>query len=254
MRGNMLPENLLLKEKIELILKSIRDGKLQYIDHVKKENLPTENGKYHEIWNYIFKNIKKNFSDFPYKCYKIFRGELWSFIVVYNEETNILYVLMKEQRIKQIKSQEDKEYHYAKILNSINNDFNPEQREQISIFPKDDNKEKYIEEDLERMLGDLNGKVKICVNILFSEKQGKVTNISGNVLDYNLDMIKSECWNRYLKADIDEIVDTNDELNIENPPIELGIKKYSNGDNSEKKKEDTKDMVASKEKQKRKLE
>lgn len=250
----MLLSGLLPKERIESVLTSIRTGKLQYRYNVIEEKLPTQNGKYHQIWNYIYKNIKQNFSDFPYSCYNISRGELWEFIAIYNQEENILYILMKEERINQIKKEKNNDFHYSKVLSYINNDFQAEKREQICMAFMDDDKEQYIKEDLERMLGDINGKVKVCVNILFSENQGKVTSISGNVLNYNLDVIKSESWDQYIKADIDEIVDTKDELNVENPPIELGVKKFSNDSNSKRKKENTEDIVAGKEKPKRKLE
>lgn len=254
MRENVLPATLLSKEKIELILKSIKDGNIQYIEHVRKENFHTQNGKYHEIWNYIFKNIESNFNDFPYKCYKILRGKLWSFIAIYNEESSILYILMKKERIKEIKNKEDNDYHYSRILNYINNPFQYEQKEQLSMFPQDNDKEEYIKEDLQRMIREINGEVKLCVDILFSEKEGRAISISGNVFDYNLDSIKSECWDEYIKVDIDEIIDISDELNVENPPIQLGIKKRSRYSTLDKKKEDTEDIVASKEKQKKKLE
>lgn len=244
MGKNTIPLSLFPKEKVELVLKSIRDGKLQYDAHIKKENFPTQNGKYHEIWNYIFKNIEKNFNDFPYRCLKISRGKLWEFITIYDQETNILYMLMKQKRIEQIKNDDNNDFHYSKILNYMNNCLQSQKKEQLSMFPQDTDKKEYIERDLERMLGDINGQVKLCVTMLFSEIQGKVINMSGNVFDYNLDIIKTESWDKYIKADIDEIIDTKDELDSENPPIKLGIKELSNNNSSEK--ENTKDMIASK--------
>jgi len=255
MKKNKLPSELLPDEKVKLIIKAINDSIPQYMDHVIKEKLPTQNGKYHEIWNYIFKDIKRYFDDLPYKCYKISRGNLWEFIAIFNEENNILYVLMKEETFKKIKKDKDKDYHYIKVLNTINNNISTEKIEQLTLFPEDKDKESYIQDDLERMLGDITKKVKVCVDILFSEKQNKVITMSGNIFNYDLDLIKSYNLDKYIKADIDEIADTKDEYNVENPPIELIIKKSSNNSVDRKhEKEDTEDMVASKEKQKSKLE
>lgn len=249
---NELPSELFPEEEIRLIIESINESKPQYINNVRNENLSTQNGKYHSIWNYVFKNIKNHFNVFPYKCYKISRGNLWEFISIYNETYNILYVVMKEERFKEIKKGKNKDYHYIKILNSINNDIKKDNCEQVSLFEKDENKEKYIKNDLERMLGDINGKVKICVDILFSMNQNKVVTISGNIFDYNLDKIKSYSWNKYIRADIDEIIDTKDEYDIESPLIELPIKKNKNK-LSNNKETNIKEMVASKKKQKGEL-
>ncbi|KGN00327.1 hypothetical protein IRP63_05315 [Clostridium botulinum] len=253
MKKNILPLELLSDYKIKLIIKSINDAMPQYLNHVKKEELPTQNGRYHEIWNYIFKNIKNNFSDFPYKCYKISRGKLWEFIAIYDQKENILFVLMKEERFNQIKKDKNNDYHYIKILNVINNNISNKHNEQLCLFEKDNDKEEYIEDDLHRMIKDINGKIKICVNILFSNKLSKVSSISANISNYYLSEIKSYNWNKYIKADIDEIIDTEDEHNFENPPIELKIRATAHTIKN-KERDNSDEIVKSKEQRNKKYE
>lgn len=240
---------LIPKEKVKLIIKSINDAKLQYKNYVKNERLATENGKYLTIWNYIFTNIKESFKEIPYKCYKISRGNLWDFIAIYDQKNQILYVVMKEKTFERIKKSKDKDYHYIKILNAAN-PIKKGKYKQTSLFQEDKEKAEYIKNDFEQMLKDIDGKVKLCIDILFSEKENKVVSISGNIFDYDLDTIKSYSWNKFIEADIDEIADTNsNDDEDKTPDIELNVRKHV-----EKQKENTKDIIASKEKPKKKSE
>lgn len=252
MKKNLKVE-LIPEEKIKLIIQSINNAKLQYKKHVKDEGLVTQNGRYHEIWNYIFTNIESSFAEFPYKCYKISRGKLWEFVAIYDQKNQLLYVVMKEKTFKKIKKSTDKDYHYIKILNLIN-PVKEGKYIQTSLLPVDKDKEEYIKNDLEEMLKDIDGKVKLCIDILYSEKENKVVSISGNVFDYDLDEIKSYSWNKFIEADINEITDTDgDNYEIENPNIELNIRKNIKKQKEENE-EDTKDIIASKEKLKKKSE
>lgn len=248
-----LPLEILKKDKIKDIIECINKAELQYKFHVIDEGFVTENGKYHEIWNYIFKNINQSFNSYPYKCYRIDRGNLWQLLAIYNEEDCILYIVMKEERFKDIQKDSDNEYHYVKVLNSINNYLQKDKYEQITFIDDIEDKESYIKDDLEKMLGDINGKVDVCVDILFSERYNRVTKISGNVCDYNLRLIKNYSWNEYIQADINEIIDTNEEYTVENPPIELPIKKHVQS-KSKHGKEDNKneeEMLASKDRKRK---
>ena len=102
------------------------------------------------------------------------------------------------------------------------------------------------------MLKDIDGKVKVCADILFSEKQNKVTSISGNIFDYDLDELKSYCWNEFITADINEITDTDNEYEVINPQIELLVRKHVKPVAEHE--ENTNDIIASKETQKKKFE
>lgn len=255
-RGEAAMENevsakLISGEEVKLIIKSIDDAKTQYKDYVKREKLVTQNGKYHEMWNYIFTNIEKSFNEFPYKCYKISRQRLWEFIVIHDQINYVLYVIMKENNFEKIRNAKGKDLHYIKILNLIN-PFKIEKSKQISLFPDDESKEEYIKNDLDKMLKDIDGKVKVCVDVLYSEKQNKVTSISGKISDYDLDEIKSYCWNEFITADINEIIDTNDEYEVITEPIELHVRDHVK--RVKEHEEDTKDIIASKETQKKNLE
>lgn len=247
-----LPLEILNEESVRNIIKCINYGELQYKEHVKEEGFITHNGKYHEIWNYIFKNVNNSFKDYPYKCYKINRGNLWEFVAVYNEEEHILYVIMKEDRFKNIENA-DEEYHYIRILNYLNNHMQTKKIDQISFLQDDKDKEDYIKDDLQRMLGDISGEVKACVDILFSERDNKVTKIYGNICDYNFRLIKSYCWNQYIQADINEIIDTDEEYIVENPPIELIIRDNIKSKSNQEKENIQEDMLADENKQKKKV-
>lgn len=235
-----LPGKILDETGIKKIIDCINTGEAQYKEHFKREKFITNNGKYHEIWNYIYRNVNNSFCDYPYGCYKINRGNLWKFVAIYNKQEKILFVIMKENTFKELQKDLDNEFHYIKILNHYNNYLQKNKYKQISFINDKDKKEEYIQDDLTRMLGAISKEVKVCVDILFSEKDSKVTHISGNVCDYDLRLIKSYCWDEYIKADINEIIDTDEGEIIENPIIELPIKKNAK-EKADKKREKTKD-------------
>lgn len=256
MEINSLPEVILVKDDIKKVIKSIDDGNIQHGEYIKSGNFPTQNGKHQNVWNYIFRNIEKSFSSYPFKCYKINRGNLWEFLAIYRDDINVLYILLREERLNEIRKSYDTPYHYLRVINSKNKFSKKVERQQLSFLSESIVvSDEYIQEDLDRMLGDINDKVKTCVTILFTEERKKVNRISGNILNYDLDLIRKYEWNEHITVSIDEIVDTKDEQNIIHPQIELGIRKHVKKENTvyagcEEK--NTKEIIASKEKIKNK--
>lgn len=220
-----IPEKVLSSKYIKLVIKAINDSRVQYEEEANERNFPTRNGRFLDRWNFIFNNIKNSFTDEPFKCFVIPRGALWEFVVIYNMNTNILYVLLKKDRFIGIKNDPSSKYHYVRVLNSQNYCFKNEREEQMSFL--DDFKtspDEYVYEDFEKMINNIHDEVKGCVNILFEEDNNGVTSISGNIATYDLDIIKSYNWNRYISANIEEITDTNDNESDIKPQIQLKIR------------------------------
>lgn len=222
-----IPEKVLSDKYIKLIIKSINDSRGQYEQAAKERKFPTRNGRFHDRWNFIFNNIKNSFLDKPFKCYVISRGALWEFVVVYNTDTKILYVLLKEDRFFDIKKDSNSKYHYVKVLNSSNYCFQKEKKsEQMSLLPDlNSEPDEYVYEDFQRMISSIKEEVKGCVNILFKEDKNAVTTISANIATYDLDIIKTYNWNEHISANIEEISDTNINDSNVKPQISLNIRK-----------------------------
>lgn len=226
--------NDLSADDIKEIIKDISDGKKQYSKCAYREKLRYHNGRYITIWDYIFTNIENSFKDKSgFKCFSVERCALWNFAVIYKEDTNVLYLILKEKRFKELKN-DNNLYHYVKIFNSKNCCLYKQRPEQINCFrelglEEDVTNDIYIDEDLENMIGEIKDKVKNCVNILFREGKDGINRISANIATQDLEIVATQDWSEYITADIEEIIDTNntyiEHKNIELPEIPLNIRK-----------------------------
>lgn len=221
-----LPMEILSQKDVQSIVRAINYSKEQYEMWKNERNLGFENGKYLDRWNFIFANIRDTFIYKPFKTYPVSRGALWKFIVLYNTDTNILYLILKENTFKQIRTHRDNPYHYVRVLNSKNFNLQSEIKQQLNLFSEFETiSNEYIDEDLERMISEIKNEVKGCVNILFKENNDGVYKISGNLANYDLDIFKTYDLSKYITADIDDIIDTKNDIVGSSPKIELNIRK-----------------------------
>lgn len=224
-QGN-IPDEVLSEKEVKLLIKAVNDSRSQYEQYAEENNLETRNGRFKCRWDYIFTNVRELFSDALFERHKISRGALWEFMAIYRVDTKILYILLREDRFTEIKKDISNPYHYVRVLNSKNCYLQEEKAEQIAFFsdlkiPSDE----YLDQDLERMLGKIKDEVKGCINILFRENGNGVNRISGNIANYNLEILKTYDWNHYVTADIEEIIDTKTIHLDDSPKIELPIRR-----------------------------
>lgn len=223
-------EEVMSVDDIKAIIKNINDSKKQYKQYVESRKLKTQNGKYFSEWDNIFTNINESFSSKPFKCYQISRCSLWKFVAIYRTDINILYLILKEDRLKDIRK-ENNPYHYLRIFNSKNCYLQEERPMQTTFgqeFEAQAVSDEYIDEDLEKMIGDIKDDIKCCVNILFKQNSNGVTKISANILNQNLEIIDTYDWSNFITADIEEVNDTisiDFEENIR-PEIQLNIRSH----------------------------
>lgn len=220
-------EETLSKKEVELIVNAINHSKEQYKDMANERKLGFSNGKYLDRWNYIFANIRDSFNYEPFITFPVSRGPLWEFIFIYNTNNKILYLLLKEDTFKKIKNDRNNPRHYVRIFNSKNSNYKPKIEEQLSWLSKIE-KMSYedIDEELEKMILNIKNEAKVCKNILFTENINGVTKISENIANYDLDILNTCDLTRYIMADIDNIVDTKDNVSDSLPKIELKIRTH----------------------------
>lgn len=253
---DIIADDLTIKE-IETIIKDINNGKKQYFNYAIKEQLKYHNGKHTTIWDYIFTNIENSFKDRSgFKCFSVERCALWSFAVIYKEDTDVLYLILKEKRFNELRNDSNL-YHYVKIFNSKNCCLYNERPEQIDCFSElgfEATTDDYnIDKDLENMLGEIKDKVKHCVNILFREGSDGITKISANIATQDLNIVATQDWSEYITADIEEISDTNNYIankEVELPNIPLNIR--ADKINRKEKEENTKEELLKGKKEKKK--
>lgn len=255
---DIIDDDLTIKE-IETIIKDINDGKKQYFNYAVKEQLKYHNGKHTTIWDYIFTNIENSFKDKTgFKCFSVERCALWSFAVIYKEDTDVLYLILKEKRFNELRNDSNL-FHYVKIFNSKNfclyNEI-PEQTNCFSMLGLEEIDNDYnIDKDLENMIGEIKDKVKNCVNILFREGPNGINKISANIATKELNIVATQDWSEYITADIEEISDTNNYIEhkeVELPNIPLNIRADKINRKGKEKEENTEEELLKGKKEKKK--
>lgn len=219
-------EETLSKKEVELIVNAINHSKEQYKNMASERKLGFSNGKYLDRWNYIFANIRDSFNYESFITFPVSRGPLWEFIVIYNTDTKILYLLLKEDTFKKIRNDRNNPRHYVRIFNSKNSNYKTKRiEEQLSWLPKIEKiSDKDIDEELKKMILNIKDEAKICKNILFTENLNGVTKISENIANYDLDILNTCDLTKHVVADIENIVDTKDNVIEPLPKIELNIR------------------------------
>lgn len=229
-----IPEKVLDEEPIKLIIKSIDDSRSQWYQHLLDRGLKYDNGKYLDRWNYIFDNIEQNFKNTEFNCYAVDRCALWKFVVLYNVHSKIVYVIFRKSTFLGINKKDNTLHHYARMLNSINlRNIYPKEpiavqgtfpflKKNVTLSDLTSN----IHQQLDDMIGEIQREAKLCVNILFEENNDRLTSISGNIANYNLEIKKSYNWDKFISPTIEEITDTEDiELDEGHKIIDLKIRK-----------------------------
>lgn len=228
-----IPEKVLDEKSIKLIIKSINDSRIELRQHLVQRGFKTNNGRYQDRWNYLFNNIGQNFKDTNFKCYVVDRGPLWSFIVLYDANSETIYIVFRKNTFLNINKNKELN-HYARMLNSINlRNIYPKEpiavqgtfsflKKNVTLSDLTSN----IHQQLDDMIGEIQRDAKLCVNILFEENNNRLTSISGNIANYNLEIKKSYNWDKFISPTIEEIIDTDDiESDESHKIIDLKIRK-----------------------------
>ncbi|AJA42643.1 hypothetical protein OR62_05485 [Clostridium tetani] len=224
-----VPENFLEPENIRKLIKNLNDSREEQNYDLNEKNHPTTNGRYHDRWNYIFKNIEQSFRDKPFKCYRISRGPLWQLVAIYRTDYDLLYILLKKDRFLEIKKDSKNKSHYSKILNLPNNNLKMETYKQTSFIPNLQlSNTEYIFEEFKKMIPDIKDKIKGCINILFTENKERLTEILAVIANCDLNIIESCNWSKYISVGVEEIIDTKSEFEENTPLIPLKIKERVN--------------------------
>lgn len=221
-----LSSEILSQKDVKLLVQSINNSRQQYEHWNEERDIRYHNGKYLDRWNYIFDNIENAFNYKPFKTYHVSRGRFWEFAIIYNTETQILYLVFKEETFYKIKGDKNNQYHYARVLNTKNFELQPQPYQKINMFSGvEDISNEYIDEDLERMISEIKNEVKGCVNILFKENREGVYKLTANLANYNLDIFNTYDLSEYITAGIEEIIDTKIDVVSSSPKIPLNIRK-----------------------------
>lgn len=200
-------------EFIKKIEKSISNAVGDDIILDKKINeFDTGNGTPNRIWDFINRNIGKNLSKEDYITGVTKRGR-WEIKPIFEKETGILYTLMREERLIELKREVTKRnsLHYAQALaDALNKDLIPCQ-EQLSIFEQ----QNYYDQDqilqiVHKIFEDLSipgGIVKHHALILFSSSNYELVSLRCCVVKSDLNVVAEADWNNFIQINESTIME-----------------------------------------------
>lgn len=207
---------------------ALNKGKEECEDVRQYRKLVTYSSKGLVMWDLRFKHIYNNFKDTDYLPIKLKKGPSWEFIVIYESSINVLYLITRENNFKALRSKDNKDTHYIKVLNSINGTCN--HNIQLNMF----NKQNMVELDpqitgeIEEILGDFKEPIDCCKLILFKEDISGITKLTENIVDYDLNVIYSVDLSDSIVVSINQVVDAtsiDSEEYKEKKDIKLPIRK-----------------------------
>ncbi|HDY4442312.1 TPA: hypothetical protein RQT95_001418 [Staphylococcus aureus] len=137
-------------------------GYEESIGNYSEENVKNSIGT--AKWDMIYNRFINNSIFIGYKSIKIYRGNIWTAVGVYTEETKELFLVFKKPNFKKI-MKHPWSFHYATILNVANGNMKPRQQELFSEFEIEiDIKVQYdnLAEELFEKLGVTPERVILC--------------------------------------------------------------------------------------------
>ncbi|MFS0556364.1 DUF5986 family protein [Brevibacillus sp. 179-C9.3 HS] len=189
-------------------------------------DLETFNSAHFLKWDFTNTNIIRNLQGHRFQCLKVKRGP-WKFVLIYDKETMFLYSLMRDKRFSQLQDRIVREkVHYLDSLANINQGFegkdNKERFYQPNMFDMDGGSwEREVQNVLNEMIQNIDGKIKQYVLISFSVERNEVTSVSAYIPTVDLGIAYEENWNEFITADFNipyivaEISEQEEEEDIE---------------------------------------
>lgn len=201
------------KEKIPMdakhikeFVQAIEDADYLYNNYMAEEKFPTDNGSEGTRWNYINKQVKNNFPEGRFQIEVLHRGP-WKFLGIYDRTTGYFYTIMREKNLTTLRRNANTRlFHYTNALSKLNEELRADyvvENEQLCLFPNmmyDEAGENTLENILNMLIKNIDGKIKRYVLICFDASHGQVTDIKAVIPALGMNYFKEENWTDFLLA------------------------------------------------------
>ncbi|MBX4266484.1 DUF5986 family protein [Clostridium estertheticum] len=205
---------------------------------IKINGLDTTNSMPTRIWDFINRNIGKNFPSEDYIAKPTKRG-IWEMKPIFEKSTGILYTLMREERLNELKKEVTKRSsaHYSQALAQVLNKDLISCEEQLSIFEEQSYyDEEKINQIVHKIFNDLSipdNIIKQHAIILFSSNNYELVALKCRVVKSDLSTVAESDWSNYIEVGESTVA----ELTVETEPS------YKNPANGLKFKQKAKDKI-----------
>ncbi|HCQ5582471.1 TPA: hypothetical protein OLY09_003750 [Clostridioides difficile] len=218
-----------------IIVQCFNKAREEIREYMGKQKLITENGLPYQFWDFLNDAIDNAFNSFAFKAYKSKRGR-WRMIFIYDKNSKYLYVLMREQRYKELHNNINKreKMHYVDILTKAFNGDLKAPIEQLSFFSLEFDNEDKIEIYLQKLIDSINKDGAIIehhVLLLFNQTaEYELTSIRAVMVDTNLNIVSEQNLSSYISIEESTVVEKVDKTNpVANNPT-LGLKLTAKAD------------------------
>jgi len=213
------------------IIRAVSNGaNKDILDFIMEYSLETTNCIHFLKWDFVNKNILREFDIDGFQCLKMKRG-MWTGVLIYDEQTKFLYCLMNQKRFSQLQERNNRNsIHYIDALALLNKRFKPDPKEyeQISVFNYTDIPwESKAEDILKDILQQINGEVNCFSLISFTSKKYEITSATAYIPTVRLDIAHEEDWNEFIVPDYGTINIVNNYMG-QDDENDLGLKIRSN--------------------------
>lgn len=238
-KSALLKNDLLKNDLVKCIYEAVGEDIKQ---DLKKSRIEYSNSKPQRIWDLINRNISEQINSLDVAVIPNKRGSWW-IMLVYDKRSNLLYTMMRESRLKQLRRDfyKNKNLHYIEILaSSLNEQTSKDVLGQISLLPDEEQRfvdekyknQEYISEILKKMLVKLPGdvtEIKNHVLITFENSGYELTKVKCSIVNKVLGIVEQVDWSDAIPVEESVVVDTVDveEMNLpfNNPSQGLSYKK-----------------------------
>jgi hypothetical protein len=172
---------------------------------IKINQLDTGTGNPYRIWDFINRNIGKNFPEERYILKSTKRGS-WDIKPIFEKGTGMLYTLMREERFAELRKEVTKRNsaHYLQALAEVLNKNLQVQNEQICLFQEQnyyyDEKTKKIVQKIFTDLSIPDNIVKKHAIILFSSNNFELVSLRCCIIKSDLSIVEQKDWSSYIEA------------------------------------------------------
>ena len=198
---------------------------------IKINELNTANSLPTRIWDFINRNIRKEFSGPNYITHSTKRGN-WEMEPIFEKSTGMLYTIMREERFDILRKELPKRIceHYAQALSDFFNKDLSSNFDQISFAQQykclDTER---IEKTVRRILNDLSipdNIVKHYAIILFSSRNYELISLKCCVVKSDLSIVAEDDWSKFINISDSSVVEsiTTTEHKYLNPTNGLKLK------------------------------
>ncbi|MCT4620927.1 MAG: DUF5986 family protein [Marinisporobacter sp.] len=186
---------------------------------IKVNELDTRNSIPNRIWDFINRNISKNFPKENYIAKPTKRG-IWEMKPIFEKSTGILYTLMREERIEELRKEIPKRRsaHYAQALAEVLNKDLMTHQEQLSFFQQ---RSYYDEEKINQIVHKIFNDLSIPDNIvkhhaiiLFSSNNYELISLRCCLVKSDLTIVAERDWSSYIEVNESTVA----ELIVESEP------------------------------------